>query len=321
MVFSSNTYPTTTRASIEGVEMKVKLIFGSIVFPSKTSETDALLLAESIRAFAGTLSKATIWCFTLGDGEQLSTTFKDRLLALNVTLVPFNIDYETLQFPFTGHVHAAALAESMACYKTDFLAWLNANTIVLQEPKDFLLQDGKSLGFRPVHHTLVGSRYEEPLDLFWTLIYRYCNVPEERVFPMTTHVDDTIIRPYFNAGLLVTRPERRLLKAWRDNFFKVYQEPPFQELYRQDERYTIFIHQAVLSGVILSTLRTDEIQELPSAYNYPLHLHAEDVTDHRPSCLEELVTIRHEGFYKDTDWTKKLPTREPLKQWIAKRLL
>ena len=306
--------------SIEGDKKQGKLIFASIVFPNKSSETNALLLAESIRTFAGSLSQNPIWCFMPDYGKQLSTTVKDKLLALNVTLIPFKIDYEILRFPFTGQVLTTALAESVACGQADFLAWLDTNTIVLQEPKDFLLQDYKSLGFRPVHHTLVGSRYDEPLDPFWALIYRYCNVPKDRVFPLMTHVDGTRIRPYFNAGLLVARPERRLFRTWRDTFFKVYREPSFQEFYQQDERYMVFIHQAVLSGVILSTLATDELQELPPKYNYPLHLHAQDVTDHRPSCLEELVTFRHEGFYGDPKWIEKMPAKGSLKQWIAERL-
>jgi hypothetical protein len=152
------------------------------------------------------------------------------------------------------------------------------------------------------------------------LIYQYCNVPEDRIFPMKTHVDGITIRPYFNAGMLITRPEKELFKTWSDTFFRVYQEPSLQEIYRQDERYTIFFHQAVLSGIILSTFTSDEIQELPPTYNYPIHLFTEDMTDHRPSSLEELVTIRHEGFYKDPQWMKKMPAREALKQWLVRQL-
>jgi len=297
-----------------------RLVFASIVFPDKTSETDALLLAESTRSFAGSLSQAPIWCFTPENGERLSSTVEQKLLALKVSLIPFEIDHEIQQFPFTGKVLAAALAESMSRDQTDFLIWLDTNTVVLQEPKEFLLRDGKNLGFRPVHHTLIGSRYEEPLSPFWTLIYDYCGVPKEHIFPMMTHVDGTRIRPYFNAGLLVTRPEKHLFQAWRNTFLRVYRNPSFQQFYEQDNRYTVFMHQAVLSGVILSKLATDELQELPLKYNYPLHLHAEDVTDHRPSSLEDLVTFRHEGFYKDPEWIDKIPARKPLKQWIAERL-
>jgi len=298
-----------------------KLVFTSTVFPNRSSETQALLLAESIRAFGGSLAQAPIWFLTPDIEKQLSATFKKRLVALNISLFPFKIDREALDFPLAGDVFAAALAESRAHNKANLLAWLGGNTVVVQEPKDFFLADDKALGLRPVHHTLIGSRYDEPLDPFWTLIYHYCNVPQNRVFPMTTHVDGTRLRPYFNAGLLITRPEKRLLQAWCNTFFRVYQRPSFQEFYHKDERYAVFIHQAVLSGVILSNLETSDIQVLPPTYNYPLHLHAQDITDHRPSCIEELVTFRHEGFYADPEWINKMPAGEPLKQWIAKRLM
>lgn len=120
--------------------------------------------------------------------------------------------------------------------------------------------------------------------------------------------------------MLITRPEKKLFKAWHDAFFNLYQKPDFQKLYQQDERYVIFIHQAILSGVILSTFGTKEIQELPTTYNYPVHLYDEDITDHRPSKLEELVTVRHEGFYTDLDWMKKVRAGDQLKQWLAQRL-
>ena len=297
-----------------------RLAFASIVFPDKSSEADALLLADSIRTYAGGLSQNPIWYFTPEFGKQLSAATRENLHTLNVKLVPFEINNESPRFPFTTEAFAAALAESMIYGKTDLMAWLGTNTIVLQEPTDFLLQHDKNLGYRPVHHTLIGSPYNEPIDPFWTLIYRYCNVPKDRIFPMKTHVETAKIRPYFNAGLLVTRPKEHLLQAWRDTFFKVYQEPPFQEFYQQDERYRIFIHQAVLSAVILSNFATSEIQELPPTYNYPLHLLAQDATGNRPSCLEELVTFRHERFYEDPEWINKMPAKKPLKQWIAKRL-
>ncbi len=300
---------------------QAKLVFASIVFPDSSAETNALLLAESIRAFAGSLSHAPVWFYVPQNGKQLSKIATNKLSALDVTLIPFDVDEEVLRFPFTGHSMAAAQAESIASGQARFIAWLNPNTIVLQEPRDFLLQDNKAFGFKPVHHTLLGSHYDEPLDSFWTLVYSYCKVPEDRIVPMMTHVEGEKIRPYFNSGLLVTRPERNLLGAWRDAFLKAYQERAFREFYQQDERYAIFIHQAILSGVILSMLTTEEMQELPQTYNYPLHLHAEDNTGARPSSLEELVTVRHEGFYRDPNWSKRILAGELIKQWIAKRLL
>jgi hypothetical protein len=138
---------------------------------------------------------------------------------------------------------------------------------------------------------------------------------------MMTHIDGTQIRPYFNAGIIATRPEKRLLQAWRDTFFTSYRKPEFKKFYLKDTRYRVFMHQAVLSGVILSVFTNNEIQKLSPRYNYPLHLHGENVLDSRPIWIDELVTIRHEGFYKDAEWHKKIPAKEPLKKWIAEQLI
>jgi len=128
------------------------------------------------------------------------------------------------------------------------------------------------------------------------------------------------VRPYFNAGILITRPTNRLFRSWHDTFFDIYHKEECKEFYQQDKRYEIFAHQAVLSGVILSMYPTEELHELPNTYNYPLHLFAEDVSNTRPSTLEELITVRHEGFYEDPERFKKIPAKKALKKWITERL-
>ncbi len=308
-------------AIVDENKRQEKLVFASSVLPDRSLERRVLLLVESIRDFAGSLSKAPIWCFSPTSEKNLSRTARERLASLNTKFIVFKTKTEIPQFPFMRKVFLNAYAESIAQGEADLLVWLNTDTIVLQEPKEFLLQDGKSLGCRPVHHTIIGSRYNDPLDLFWTHIYRYCRVAENQVFPMTTHVDGTRIRAYFNAGLLVVRPEKHLLQTWLDNLLEIYNAAEFQELYKKDKRFTIFMHQAVLAGTVLSALQTDEIEELPPTYNYPLHLYWEDATDNRPSRLEELTTFRYEHFFESADWRKKIPARERLKQWIAERLL
>jgi hypothetical protein len=292
------------------------LIISTVVYPGTPAEIDVMLLFESIRKFAGALRNVTLWCFVPAYGKKMTPSIKNRLRGLNVTLFPFDVENSALHFPFFADARAAALAETRAENQTETLVWLSANTLVLQEPTAFLIPRNTQLAFRPVHHTLVGSPYDEPLDRFWKEIYRYCHVPDDHIFPMTTHVDSIIIRPYFNAGILVTRPKKRVLRIWYDTFMDAYQKDEFRELYVQDERYVIFMHQAILSGVILSLYHKDQLLELPRTYNYPLHLRDEDVTGHRPAALEELVTVRHEGFYKDPQWSAKMPASKITKTWL-----
>jgi hypothetical protein len=300
---------------------KDKLIFTTVVYPNRRSETNTKLLVESIRDFAGTLSQAPVWCFVPQYEKELSSTLRTRLSELNARLIRFEADEATLSFFFAADIQAAAIAESMSLDKTDNLVWLSSNTLILHEPKAFLLPDEKDLAYRPVHHINVGSAYDKPLDPFWKLIYQYCNTPEDRLFPMKTHVDDLTIRPYFNAGILVTKPKNRLFGTWRDVFFSVFQKPELVQLYKQDQRYVIFVHQVILSGLILAMFTEERIEELPHVYNYPGHLYQEDVTISRPALLDELVTLRHEGFYLDPDWTQKMPASESLKEWLAGKLI
>ncbi|MFW9934976.1 MAG: hypothetical protein ACFFDU_05660 [Candidatus Thorarchaeota archaeon] len=297
-----------------------QLIFTTVVYPQKTSETNTRLLVESIRAFAGTLANTPIWVFTPESSNNLSKPTQERFEDLEVKVKTFVMDESKLPFFFADTIQAIAFAESMAERNTALLAWLDSNTMVLNEPKEFLLPDTKSLGYRPVHHTLIGSRYDTPLDPFWTQIYQSCQVPQDRIFPMITHVDATEIRPYFNAGILITRPTNRLFRIWHDTFIELIGKTECQQFYHQDKRYEIFVHQAALSGVILSSFPTEELQELSSTYNYPLHLFAEDMSNNRPSTLEELVTVRHEGFYQDPDWINKIPAQKSLKKWITDKL-
>ncbi|UCD06150.1 MAG: hypothetical protein JSV98_02680 [candidate division WOR-3 bacterium] len=298
---------------------KSNIVFTTVAYPIEWSEANALLLIESIRSFGGGLSRSPIWCFVPDFGPKPSKAFKEKMAVLNAELISFEIERDIARFFFAADIRAAALAESMAVSRTDILVWLSSNTIILKEPGDFLLADDRDLGYRPVHHTNIGSIYDEPIDAFWSSVYEHCEVPEDRIFPMKTHVDNNITRPYFNAGMLVLRPQRGLFSAWRDKFFRVYRAPEYAELYENDERYAIFIHQALLSGIILSNFGPDEIQELPPNYNYPLHLYKEDVTSHRPLSIDELIIVRHEGFNRIPEWIDKIPGGEQFKHWFADR--
>jgi hypothetical protein len=297
-----------------------ELVYVTTIFPCRYSEMATLLLVESIRAFAKEMANFPIWCLKPVDTWELSRQAEERLHASGAEVIPYEIGEQRGVF-FVPEVFAAEKAESMAFKDYNIMAWLGSNTVFVNEPKHFLLSEDKNLGYRPVHHTNIGSVYSGPLDEFWTHIYNFCAVPDESVFPMVTHVDGVTLRPYFNAGFIISRPEKRLMREWRRTFIGACYERFFREITKKDQLHNVFLHQAILSAMILAKYRREELQELPPDYNYPLHLYGDDSTGRRPIGLEELVTLRHEGFYKDEDWYEKMPAEKPLKDWIAKRVL
>ncbi|MFX0050400.1 MAG: hypothetical protein ACFFAJ_03135 [Candidatus Hodarchaeota archaeon] len=291
---------------------------GIVAFACASSGLDieTQIFVASIRQFAGTLSDSPIWIFTPRSENEIPHNIKERFQGFGVKIISFKIDPEIRKFPFASYVFATATAELFAKDKIKILAWMLPDTLIINEPKHFLLERDKYLGYRPVHHTLVGSIYNEPIDPFWELLYRKCNVTEEKIFPMKTHVDHNTLRPYFNAGFLIVRPEKGLLQSWWKYFKKLYPDPSFKEFYKKDERYSIFIHQAALAGVILSTMQKQELQELPFSYNYPLHLYHECPNEYRPENINDLITVR----YENTEWLEKVPIQEPLKNWLKNQI-
>lgn len=295
-----------------------RLIFSTLL-EDKGDENRTLLLAESIRAFAGDLSSASIWIFLSKSVEQLSNQSRAQFDALEVDLHPFQVDSQVASFPFAKKVVASAAAETLAAGKTALLVWMDPGSMVINEPQGLLLEAEEKLGCRPVDHLLIGPAFDKPLDPFWQSIFADCGVRQEALFPMTTSTDQVEMYPYINAGMLVVRPENKLLRSWRDTFLGMYLEPRYQDFYRSNRLYRIFIHQAVLAGCILSTFKQADIVELPYLVNYPLHMHTQYPIDRRPRFINELVSFRYEDFFTDPNWQEVIQVKEPQKSWLKEK--
>ncbi|HSB66947.1 MAG TPA: hypothetical protein VLD65_10230 [Anaerolineales bacterium] len=286
---------------------------------SGEGEAYALRLARSIRTFGGQYCFNPIWMLSQRSEEDLSERTRQELFSIGARLVTFDLGPQEPPFPFSAYVTAAGIAEGLAQGETSVLVMMAGDTLVLQEPTLFLLPPGVSFAGCPVHLKLLGSGAEEPVNEFWKLIYSRCRVQEERIFLMQTIADEQSIRAYFNAGLLVVRPERGLLRGWQANFERFFRLPEFEPFYQQTELYKVFMHQAVLAGCLLSALKENEIQMLPFEVNYPLHLHSKIAEARRISTLGDLITCRYEDF-ADTFGTptiQGLRKQEPyLDDWL-----
>ena len=294
------------------------LIF-ALLLDTGDGERDALRLANSIRTFGGEYCFNPIWMLSRHDEEDFSEETRQALFSTGVRLVTFEREPGETHFPFVDYVTAAALAEGLAQGETRCLAMMACDTLVLQPPSSFVLAAGKSFGGCAVHLKLLGSGVSEPVNDFWSLIYRNCHVEGERIFTMQTIVDEQPVRAYFNAGLLVVRPERGLLRGWQANFERLRGLPEFEPFYQQSELYSIFMHQTVLAGSLLSALNPDEFQQFPFTVNYPLHLHSKVSEKRRPTHLEQLITCRYEEFsetFNDPSIEDMLRADTTLKGWL-----
>jgi hypothetical protein len=276
------------------------------------------MLLESLKDFGGQLFAAPLVVLY---PDNLDVTIEDaRLLkSPDVHMAPFHITSEEMDFPLAVVAIAAAAAEKAVTGETENLVWMLEDTLVLQSPSAFTLPARARHAYRPVHHTNIGSPWEAPPDDFWSAIYRHCKVEPERLFPMDTCVRDNTIRPYFNAGCQVTRPQDGLFSRWCELFRSLYRHPDFKSFF-ENPLYRVFMHQAVLAGVVLSSFSPAQLHELPESYNYPLHLHSDYPIEFRPARLNYLVTCRYETFDELKKKLACIAVDEPLETWLLSRI-
>lgn len=278
-----------------------------------------LLTLSSLREFGGVLADSPVWVLHpdgMGEFAEMESGF---LAELGGELLPFTADPEVLKFPLGAKVQAAAVAEKRAAGEASQLIWLDEDTLILSPPAEFILEDKFSLGFRPVHHKLLGTSWGEAPDEFWQQVYQHCGADPEQDFMMVSHAGERI-RPYFNAGCYALRPERGVLARWWDNFQSSYQAPEFQSFYEENSLYAIFMHQAVLTGTILSSLDRNELKALSPSFNYPLHLHQDIPEKLQVRDVADLMTARCESIFDQPGWKEVLPISDELAAWITSRL-
>jgi len=280
----------------------------------------ALILAESVRTFAGELRDVPVRIFIPSGLAQAIAGRKERLASLNVELSEVVVPDEAFSYILGAKPFLAAQAEREAG-GADVVAILAPNTIMLQPPTAFVLPQGVALGYSTVHHQNIGSLASEPLDGFWGRLYQVLNVSDQEVFTNETLADKVTVRFYFNAGSFVVRPEEWLLQAWATAFQKLIGDSAVAELCANGPR-NVFLHQAALAGVALTRLRPSQTVELPDAYSYPLffeRFHGGLLTF---DSLENVVTMRYEFRVEDlpVGWEAQVNGPTEVIAWISERL-
>jgi hypothetical protein len=297
-----------------------------VVFASYADDGEqlhnALVLVESIRTFGGQFADAPVWIYAPASVLKSQGGLVKRCAGLEAETKPSDAPREALAFPFAGKVFAAARAEAAAKGAASILVWMDEDTVVLKEPRDLLLAQGASLGYRPVMHRNIGSLYSERPDAFWRRVYEKLSVPESAMFPMKTVADGATLRPYFNAGLLAVRPERGIMKMWAEAFAALYRDPVLAGMCAKDDRQRIFLHQAALSGAIMKHIKRSELTLLSDRYNYPLFFKEMFGADKEFDDVGGVVTLRYEGFFRNpsTGWASRLKGPAETISWLEKRL-
>lgn len=277
------------------------------VISSQVEAQQVKLLIESLRRFGGRLGEYPVWLFCtdmkFSKGFSESDTLK---------LFHLKMDLPLRNYPLAEKVFACALAEEMAALEgVQTLIWLNPDCLIFNPPELFILGDQYDAAFRPVHIRNVGSLANETLDGYWQRIYEVVRV-NQVPYTIESFVDGQIIRPYFNTHCFAINPAKGILQAWRAYFLTLLLDKEFQDNFCNDASHQIFLHQVVLSALVMKSIQQKRLLILPPEYSYPLHLQDKLPVAKRVQILNQLVCM----VYEDTTLLEGIEIQEPILSWL-----
>ena len=303
-------------SDLPGKERSAIIFVTSVSSPGQLER--AFWLAESIRAFAGRYRDAPIWIFGPEEVTTEDTAAQRKSASLSVELKSVEIPEEAGWYYLSGMVFAAAEAERQASGKAVVLVFMGSDTIVLDEPSEFILPEGVGLGYCPVMHKNISPLYDEPLDAYWGRAYSIMNIDESAVFKMITPADGDTIRPYFNAGCLSVRPESGLFRKWAATYIELCSDTLLKSEVEKNTLRRVFTFQVALTGTFLNSLGRDDMTEFSKRYNYPIFFKEMYGAGYDFHDITDVATIRYEEFFDKPlpGWDKILSGPPDRIAWI-----
>lgn len=272
----------------------------------------ARVLIDSIRSFGGVLSHCPIWLFEANPQKVPC----NRLEGKDVQVFSLSVPGTVRHYYFADKVYACAQAEEMAAPRVQSLIWIDPACLIIKPPLLFDLSQSFDAAVRPVHIRNVGLPPTEPLDDFWKKICEVVGVNDIQT-TVETFVGAQRIRAYFNSHAFAINPSKGLLCWWFECFEVLVCDEEYQKATCQDERHQIFLHQAVLSALLVSRLEPKRVRVLPSDYNYPYNLHQSVPMDRRAEALNDLVCIAYEDRSLDPNLVDDIDIHDPLRPWLS----
>jgi hypothetical protein len=278
---------------------------------SRDGAGQADFLIKSLRTFGGPLRDSPFFIFY----TQPGIASRHRASEVGVHFVQLEVEAELRNYWFGEKVAVCSAAEELLDGNVQSLIWMNPESIIVNPPIHFDLGSSCDAAFRPVHIQNVGIRMDEKMDPFWSEIYRIVKL-RDTPYSVESYVDAQTLLPYFNTHLFSINPTLSVLRTWLDTFRRMVTDRVFQAKACADIQYQVFLHQAILSTLLIKLLDWERIKFLPPEYSYPLHLHHEITSDRQADCLNDLVCPVFESSFEHPDTLNGIGVQEPLLSWI-----
>ncbi len=291
------------------------LAAGCLVFMlvgSPAQERQAGLLIDSIKQAGGELGHCELQAVV----SDPDATPGEELRARGATVVPLAQNPPVAAYPFADRVRACAQVERTAGPGRN-LIFIDTAILVLKPQPELLLRKGEAAAVRPVHLANLGLA-QTAQNEYWARIHALAGLHRESAPLVTSMVDARRIPAYFNAQIVSVRSDAGVLREWARVFDSLVGDEEYQRRACGDDAHRIYLHQAVLSKVLVARAGGGRIRLLPATYAYPLSLHARVPARSRPRSYDDLHSIIYGyAWYDDSDWLAFMPASPALRERLS----
>jgi hypothetical protein len=247
-------------------------------------ESEAVLLAESLRSWGGAWSDSPLYAFAPRPDRRPEPETVERLEACGATLIDEPLVERFAELPTFNKVAVSAWAEREL--DEEVLVFTDTDTVFLGEPAE--LESGDWVAaMRPVDRRIAGSRGKGKNEPFWRRMYDELGV-EQRPF-VETAVGQMRIRAYWNSGLIAVRRSAGLFAAWEQALGRLFDAGIVQK------RWPQFMDQLSWAGVTADC--HDRVRVLPETYNYPLRHRQALAPGARELDLDRIVHLHYRLWF------------------------
>ncbi len=272
-------------------------------------------LIKSIRELGRTYSSSEIYVVTT-DAEELPCA---SLIQDNVEIVPLQMEKALLSYPLVLKAFAAAQVEKKIARGIDTLIWLDPGVIVLNSLADLDLDERYDAALRPVTlaNTIGIAPQSEP-DGYWKPLYEATGLDYRKLPVLKTIADQVEIQPYYNCEVFSFNPKLGIAMEWARLLGRFLKDDRFQKKECQAFLKKLFLHQAVLSAVLSSRIKSERIRALPLTSGYPFNQHEKLPAEKKTATLNALsVVIFDYAWDKNPAWMNKVRIEEPLRECLV----
>jgi hypothetical protein len=267
-------------------------------------ESMTVRAVESLRLFGGRFAESPVFAVTPRPGWRLNKWTTRRFRELGVEHVRLASPRRFSWYHYLNKPVALATAESVA--QTELVAFLDSDTVVLQEPEALDLEAGVDFA-ASVSDVELGATTGpgHPNEAAWEEICVLVGLVPDDLPWVRTWLDEARVRLYFNSGVLVYRRSQKLgarqLKVLTRVFNAGIELPGSAS--RMVEQ-VVLAPLVVSDGVPWTALPFSHNSTMISLLDYKaehlrdariLHYHDSMSPDHWPQFLERIETERPEA--------------------------